>query len=93
MILNKNKNDEINYKDKDKELFLTKKTNDIPKSLDNKYKILNHFINYFDDLQKKEGNENDSTDIQTKDMNKVNNKNNIIYVDKIILLTLYKLEI
>ena len=50
--------------------------------MDNKYKILKHFIIYFDDLQKKEGNENDSKDIQTKDLNKMND---IIYVDKIII--------
>ena len=84
MTLNKNKTDEINYKDKDKELF-TYKANDIPEPLDNKYKILKHFIKYFGDLQKKEGNENDSTELQTKDMNKVNDKNNIIYIDKLII--------
>ena len=67
MTLNKNKDDEVYYKDKDEESFSTYKINNITKQLDNKYKILKHFIKYFDDLQKKEGNEKDSKDIQTKD--------------------------
>ena len=88
MTINKNKNNEIYYKNKEEEFFSTYKTNDIndiSHLLNNKYKILNHFIDHFDGLQKKEGNKNDSTDIQAKDMNKVNDKSNIIYVDKLII--------
>jgi serine/threonine protein kinase len=44
MTLNKNKDDEVNYKDKDEESFSTYQTNNIAKQLDNKYKILKHFI-------------------------------------------------
>ena len=89
MTLNKNKNDEIHYKDKDKESLTKYKTNEIPESLDNKYKILNNFIK---NLQKKEKEKNE---IQTKDINKVNDKEDIIYVDKLIInknCTFFKLS-
>ena len=82
MTLNKNKNDEIKYKGKDEERLKTYKTNNISESLDNKYKILNHFIKYFDGLQKEERNKKEKNVIQKKD---VNDKDDIIYVDKLII--------